>query len=81
MESSNLVTFKGGFVADWAVVARLLDLEARGARLELLDDDRFQVTPPSVLTPDDVAFLEARRDEALAVIAYTDRLATAELPA
>lgn len=68
--SPQLVTFKGGFVADWIVVRRLLDIEARGACFKLLDAGRFRVIPASVLTPDDVAFLRAHRDEARAVISY-----------
>lgn len=69
-ESSALVTFRGGFVADWAVVARLLDLEARGCSFRLEDGGRFRIVPSDRLTPDDVAFLRARRDEARQVLAY-----------
>lgn len=65
-----LVTFRGGFVADWAVVSCLLDLEARGARFELKADGGFRVLPSSVLTPDDTAFLRAHRDEARRVLEY-----------
>lgn len=68
--SSELVTFRGGFVADWAVVHRLLDLEARGCRFVLEAGGRFRVVPPSALTADDKVFLRARRDEARAVIEY-----------
>ena len=69
-ESSGLVTFRGGFVADWVVVARLLDLEARGCLFRLEAGGRFRVMPPDRLTPDDVAFLRARRDEARQVLEY-----------
>jgi hypothetical protein len=69
-ETPTLVTFRGGFVATWPVVAKLIDLEFRGARFELLDGGRFRVIPPSVLTADDVAFLKAHRDEARRVIQY-----------
>ena len=69
-ESSGLVTFRGGFVADWAVVARLLDLEARGCTFRLEDGGRFRVMPPDRLTADDAAFLRARRDEARQVLEY-----------
>jgi hypothetical protein len=65
-----IVTFRGGFVADWAVVRRLLDLEARGARFELKLNGGFRVLPASALTPDDTAFLRARRDEARKVLEY-----------
>jgi hypothetical protein len=71
---SNVVVFRGGFSAPWPTVQRLLDLEARGATFELLPDDRFRVVPSSLLTPTDVAFLRAHRDEARQVIAYTERL-------
>lgn len=39
-----LVAFRGGFVANAAVVSRLLELEARGARFELKSDGGFRVT-------------------------------------
>jgi hypothetical protein len=74
MASSDLVTFRDGFVASWPTVQRLLDLEARGASFELLPDDRFRITPPSVLTPDDVAFLRANRGEARQVLVYIEHM-------
>jgi hypothetical protein len=63
MACSELVTFRGGFVADWAVVQRLLDLERRGATFTIEDSGRFRVHPPAVLSDDDKAFLRERRDE------------------
>ena len=69
-EAPTLVTFRGGFVADWQVVQRLLDLESRGAQFRLLDGGRFCVDPPDLLTPDDQAFLRAHRDEARRVLEY-----------
>ena len=66
----TLVTFRDGFSADWTIVCRLLDLEARGARFELVHGGRFRVVPLSVLTADDVAFLRAHRDEARRVLEY-----------
>jgi phage N-6-adenine-methyltransferase len=66
----QLVTFRGGFVADWAIVSRLLALEGRGARFELVEGGRFRVVPPEVLTSEDVTFLKAHRADARAVIAY-----------
>lgn len=68
-EASTLVTFRGGFVADWTVVRRLLDLEARGCSFQLETHGGFRVVPPDRLTSDDVAFLRARRDEARQVLA------------
>jgi hypothetical protein len=73
-EAAQVVTFKGGFAADWAVVSRLMNLEARGARFHLLNGGRFKVDPPSELTADDVAFLRARRDEARQVLAYNEAI-------
>ena len=70
MPSSERVMLAGGVSADAAVVRRLLDLESRGARFHLLAGERFRVDPPSVLTPEDVAFLRARRDEARLVLTY-----------
>lgn len=69
-EAPALVHFRGGFVADWAVVSRLLDLEARGARFELKPDGGFRVVPSSVLMPEDTAFLRAHRNEARRVLEY-----------
>lgn len=43
MESSELVVFRGGAVAPWAVVAWLLDLEARGIPLQVDANHRFIV--------------------------------------
>lgn len=67
---SALVTFRGGFVADWSIVRRLLDIEARGCLFQLEEGGRFRVVPPDRLTPSDVAFLRERRDEARRVLAY-----------
>ena len=67
---SELVTFRGGFMADFCIVRRLLDLEARGATFRLDPDDRFTVIPSSVLTAEDRVFLRAHRDEARRVLAY-----------
>jgi hypothetical protein len=67
---ARLVTFRGGLVASWPVVARLLDLEARGARFVLLAGGRFRVEPAAVLTVDDTAFLRQHRDEARRVLDY-----------
>jgi hypothetical protein len=78
MASSEWVTFRDGFVADWAVVQRLLDIETRGCQFRLEPGGRFRVNPPDKLTPEDVAFLRARRDEARACIEYNERMA--ELP-
>ena len=69
-ESSTLVTFRGGFVADRAIVRRLWDLQARGCSFQLEGGGQFRVVPPDRLTADDVAFLRQRRDEARQVIAY-----------
>jgi hypothetical protein len=51
-------------------VRRLLEIEARGCSFRLEDGGRFRVVPPERLTPEDVAFLRARRDEARQVIAH-----------
>jgi hypothetical protein len=70
ISEATLVTFRGGFVADWAVVSRLLALEQRGARFELKDDGGFRVIPPNVLTTEDTDFLRAHRAEARRVLEY-----------
>ena len=68
--ASALVTFRGGFVADSAIVQRLLDIEARGCSFRLEEGGRFRVVPADRLTPDDLAFLRERRDEARRVLEY-----------
>jgi len=65
-----VVVFRGGFSAPAAVVRVLLALEARGARFELKDGGGFRVRPVEVLTPDEVAFLRANRDEARRVLEF-----------
>jgi hypothetical protein len=64
------VTLSGGFVADWSVVCRLIALEARGARFAMTADGELQMTPESMLTANDVAFLRARTDEVRRVLEY-----------
>jgi hypothetical protein len=68
--TSTIVLFRGGFSADWAVVSRLLEVEARGGRFELLTDGRISVRPAGLLTADDAAFLRQHRDEARRVIQH-----------
>lgn len=79
MPSSDLVTFRGGFTASTTLVLRLLDLEGRGAAFHLLDDGRFQVDPPAVLTDDDRQFLRAHRDAVRACLDYVEQQ-PAEVP-
>jgi hypothetical protein len=64
MASSELVTFQDGFVVDWTVVSRLLDIEGRGCAFRLEDGGRFRVVPLDRLTPEDASFLRQHRDEA-----------------
>jgi hypothetical protein len=66
--SSELVHFRGGLVAAWDVVSKLLDLEARGAAFTLKPDGGFRVVPSSLLTTDDSTFLRAHRNEARRVL-------------
>lgn len=66
----QLVTFRDGVTAARAVVERLLDLEGRGAAFRLEAGGRFSVTPHSVLTSDDIAFLQAHRNEARRILEY-----------
>jgi hypothetical protein len=69
-EAPVLILFRRGFVADAAVVRRLLDLEQRGCTFRLENGGRFRVIPGDRLTADDVSFLRARRDEARRVLEY-----------
>jgi hypothetical protein len=67
----QVVVFRGGFAADWLVVRRLLDLEARGARFELLPDGRIRVSPSGVLDAASRDFLRRHQDEARAACLST----------
>ena len=69
-EASALVTFRGGLIADWTVVQRLLEIQLRDCSFRLQEGGRFRVLPPDRLTPDDVAFLRARRNGARQVLGY-----------
>ena len=69
-DGGPLVIFRGGFVADLALVKRLWDIEARGCSFHRKDDGGFRVVPSGQLTPDEVDFFRARRDEARRVLAY-----------
>lgn len=69
-EHSLVVTLRGGFVVAVAVVHRLIDLEMRGATFIREANGQFRVVPATVLTPDDIAFLHAHRDECRRVLDY-----------
>ena len=72
--TAELVIFRGGFVADMALVSRLIDIEARGVRFRVEPDGRFRAVPPGKLTPEDVQIiLRQRRDEARAIIENAER--------
>lgn len=74
MACSDLVTLKGGTVIPVAVAVRLIDLEFRGATFTL-EGDRFRVTPPTLLTADDVHFLRAHKLHVRDAIRYCDQAA------
>lgn len=76
--SDDLVPFKGGFSGSRRVWLTLLELEALGARFELVEPDRFRVIPPSVLSPDTTQFLRAHRADARAIVAYACRVCREE---
>jgi len=69
-DPTNVVMFRGGFVADWTVVVRLLEIERRGCSFRLEPGGRFRVQPPDLLTNDDKIFLRARQNEARQVLEY-----------
>ena len=72
--SDALVTLNGGMTVRWAVVAKPLDLEARGATFELVEGGGFAVAPRSVLTDDDRAFLRVHRDDARRCLEYVESI-------
>jgi hypothetical protein len=69
----ELVTFRDGWVADWRIVRRLLELEARGCIFTLEAGGRFRVVPFDKLTADDAAFLRDHRDAARLVLEYCEQ--------
>ena len=71
---SELVTFREGFVADMAVVSRLIDIAGRGVTFRLEEGGHFRVVPPDLLTHEDVQFLRAHRVEARRVLEEDERL-------
>ena len=62
-DGPTLVTLRGGLTADCRVVKKLLDIEARGCRFEVLPDGRIRVSPSGHLTADEIAVLRLHRDE------------------
>jgi len=70
MACSEVVALKGGLVAKTEVVVRLLEIERRGARFELLPAGRFRVEPFALLSAEDVTFLREHRDEARRLLEY-----------
>lgn len=71
---SDLVTFRGGFVASMAVVQRLIDLQERGCAFELQESGSFRVVPVSLLNEFDVRFLRDRQHEVRQVLEYEEQL-------
>ncbi|MGH9253503.1 MAG: hypothetical protein ACRD3C_02920 [Vicinamibacterales bacterium] len=69
-EAPTLITFRDGFTANCAVLAKLLDIEARGCTCELLADGRICIRPPGQITADEITFLREHRDEARRVLQY-----------
>jgi hypothetical protein len=69
-QKPTLVTFRGGFVADWRVVEKVIQLEAKDARFTVLHGDRIQIEPAGLLDPDTRVFPAAHRAEAIAVLRY-----------
>jgi hypothetical protein len=65
-----VVTLSGGLTVSCAVLAQLLDIEARGCTFELLADGRICVRPVGRLTPEEIAFLKQHRDEARRILQY-----------
>ena len=54
---SEVVTLKGGFIADEAALRRLWAIEEQGVHFSLRDDGRVRVAPADRLSDDDRVFL------------------------
>jgi hypothetical protein len=67
---AQLVTLRGGFVVDWALVQVLLDLEDRGATFALDGERGPRVSPEAVMTDRDKAVLDGRPAEVRSLIEY-----------
>jgi len=72
--SSDLVTFRGGFVASVTVVQRLIDLEEKGCSFELETTGGFRVVPVALLDEFDLTFLRNRRNEVRQILEYQEDL-------
>jgi hypothetical protein len=67
---ANLVTLSGGFVCDWDVVTKLIDLEMRDVKLTLNRDQELEIPPGSGLTFEEWRYLWANRREVERVVLY-----------
>jgi hypothetical protein len=70
-----LVPLRDGPAVPAGVIRWLLRAEDRGLVFRAEPDGRLHVGPREVVTPDDLAFVKARRDVVLACVAYIDRIA------
>lgn len=72
MQSScdRFVTLRGGLVVPLDAFNLALDLERRGARIELADGDRLWVRPRSVLTDADREAIRRWRHHFRAIVSY-----------
>jgi hypothetical protein len=68
--SEQLVTFRGGFVADMVVVGWMIDMEFAGFSFEPTPDGRLRVTPAGRLTETQRAFVQRHRDAILSIATY-----------
>ena len=69
-DTALVVTLSGGVTVSCAVLAKLLDIEARGCSFELLADGRICIRPAGRLQPEEIAFLKQHRDEARRILEY-----------
>lgn len=68
--ATAVVTLRGGVTVNLAVLLKLLEIEARGCRFEVLPDQRICVRPPGQLTVAEIEFLKEHRDEARRIVEY-----------
>lgn len=69
-DEATVAVYRGGFVANPAVVACLLAIEGRGARFLPQPDGSFRVERHELVTAEERAFLRAHLAEARRVVHY-----------
>src|SRR5262245_38853126 len=74
VSASSFVTLRGGLIVNTAAIVLLLDLEARGVKLERERDDILVHAPAANLTAEDRTLLRRYKPHVLALLDYVERV-------